>query len=75
MPGNIRTTENLKPVYEHIEGWDEDISGVRSIDDLPQKARDYVKRIEDLTETPAMIISVGPGREQTMLLKNPFETQ
>jgi adenylosuccinate synthase len=73
MPGNIRTTENLKPVYEQIEGWEEDISGVRSIDDLPQKARDYVKRIEDLTETPAMIVSVGPGREQTMLLKNPFE--
>lgn len=74
MPGNIRTTENLKPVYEQIGGWEEDISRVRSIDDLPQKARDYVKRIEDLTETPAMVVSVGPGREQTILLKNPFES-
>ena len=73
MPENIRTTQNLKPVYEKIGGWEEDISGVRSLDDLPQKARDYVKRIEDLTETPAMIVSVGPGREQTMLLNNPFE--
>ena len=73
MPENIRTTQNLKPVYEKIGGWEEDISGVRSLDDLPPKARDYVKRIEDLTETPAMIVSVGPGREQTMLLNNPFE--
>jgi len=75
MPENIRTTQNLKPVYEKIGGWEEDISGVRSIDDLPQKARDYVKRIEDLTETPAMIVSVGPGREQTILLKNPFDSE
>ena len=44
-----------------------------SVEDLPVKARDYVKWLEDLTETPAMLISVGPGREQTMLLKNPFE--
>ncbi len=73
MPGNIRQTERLKPVYEDIDGWQEEITEARSMDELPQKARDYVKRIEDMTETPAFIVSVGPGREQTMLLKNPFE--
>ena len=73
MPGNIRTTQKLKPVYEEIPGWQEDISGVRSVDDLPAAARDYVKRIEDLTETPAAILSVGPDRAETLLLKNPFE--
>ncbi|MBC8318387.1 MAG: adenylosuccinate synthase [Desulfobulbaceae bacterium] len=73
MPGNIRTAQQLQPVYEKLEGWTEDISGMTSIDDLPRKAKDYVKRVEELTETPAMIISVGPGREQTILLKNPFE--
>lgn len=73
MPGNIRTTAKLQPVYEDIEGWQEEIDHVVSMDDLPQKAKEYVKRIEDMTETPAYIVSVGPGREQTMLLKNPFE--
>jgi len=73
MPGNIRTTQNLKPVYEEIPGWQEEISAVRSVDDLPQAARDYVKRIEDLTGAPAMLLSVGPDRAETMLLQNPFE--
>nr|MBF0223096.1 adenylosuccinate synthase [Desulfobulbaceae bacterium] len=73
MPGNIRTTAKLQPIYEDIEGWQEEIDHVLSMDDLPKKAKEYVKRIEDMTETPAYIVSVGPGREQTMLLKNPFE--
>jgi adenylosuccinate synthase len=72
MPGNIREVQGLKPCYEEISGWQEEISQVRSLSDLPAKARDYVKRIEDLTETPATILSVGPGREETLLLKNPF---
>jgi adenylosuccinate synthase len=72
MPSNIRITERVKPVYEEIAGWQEDISGARNIDDLPQQARDYIKRIEDITETPASIISVGPARDETMLLRNPF---
>jgi adenylosuccinate synthase len=72
MPNNIRTAQQLKPAYEAMPGWAEDISGVRSMEDLPQNARDYVKRIEDLTETPVMILSVGPDRTETLLLKNPF---
>ncbi|MDT8335268.1 MAG: adenylosuccinate synthetase, partial [Desulfurivibrionaceae bacterium] len=73
MPGNIRTTASLKPVYEEMPGWREDISKARNIDDLPARARDYIKRIEELTETPATLLSVGPDREETMLLRNPFE--
>ena len=65
MPGNIRTT--AKP------GWQEDITAVRSLEDLPVSARDYVRRIEDLTGTPASIVSVGPDRAETLLLRNPFE--
>ncbi|MCK9295068.1 MAG: adenylosuccinate synthetase, partial [Desulfobulbaceae bacterium] len=72
MPGNIRTAQQLKPAYEEIPGWQEDISSVRSLADLPQSARDYVKRIEDLTETPVMLVSVGPDRAETLLLQNPF---
>jgi adenylosuccinate synthase len=72
MPSNIRITEKVRPVYEEIPGWQEEIGGARSIEDLPMPARDYVKRVEDITETPAVIISVGPARDETLLLKNPF---
>jgi adenylosuccinate synthase len=72
MPSNIRITEKVKPVYEEISGWQEEIGKARSLDDLPRQARDYIKRIEDITETPAVIISVGPARDETLLLKNPF---
>jgi adenylosuccinate synthase len=72
MPSNIRITEKVKPVYEEISGWQEEIANARSLDDLPRQARDYIKRIEDITETPAVIISVGPARDETLLLKNPF---
>ena len=72
MPGNIREVQGLIPCYEEIAGWPEDISMVRHLTDLPDKTRDYVKWIEDLTDTPVMLLSVGPGREETLLLKNPF---
>jgi len=72
LPGNIKAFAGMQPVYEDLAGWPEEISEARSVDDLPARARDYVKRIEEFTETPAYILSVGPGREQTMLLKNPF---
>ncbi len=73
MPGNIKTFAKMQPVYENLAGWSEEITQARSVDDLPAKAREYVKRIEEFTETPAYILSVGPGREQTMLLNNPFQ--
>ncbi|MFA7383193.1 MAG: adenylosuccinate synthase [Desulfurivibrionaceae bacterium] len=73
LPGNIKTFAKMQPVYETLSGWSEEISQARTVDDLPAKARDYVKRIEEFTETPAYILSVGPGREQTMLLDNPFQ--
>lgn len=72
MPANIRTTEKVAPVYEEMPGWQEDISGVRHVDDLPRQARDYVRRIEELTGTPVMLLSVGPDRSETLLLDNPF---
>lgn len=73
MPGNIRTTSNLKPVYEEIAGWQEEISKIRDFDALPRNARDYIRRVEDFTGVSADIVSVGPDREETLLLNNPFE--
>ena len=72
LPCNITTYAKMQPLYEELSGWSEEISQARTVDDLPTKSRDYVKRIEEFTETPAYILSVGPGREQTMLLENPF---
>jgi len=73
MPSNIRQTQAAKPVYTDIEGWDDDITGAKSIDDLPVKARNYLKAMEEIAGIPIAVVSVGPGREQTMLINNPFE--
>jgi adenylosuccinate synthase len=72
MPANIRKTEKIKPVYEEMAGWGDEIRHVRTFADLPATARDYIKRIEDITGVAPVIVSVGPDREETLLLKNPF---
>ncbi len=73
MPANIKEATEVKPVYEEVNGWQEEVREVRNIEDLPVQARDYIKRIEDMTGVEAVIVSVGPDREETLLLKNPFE--
>jgi adenylosuccinate synthase len=72
FPASLKILGACKPVYEVLPGWQEDISGIRKFKDLPENARHYLKRIEDLTETPIDIISVGPGREETIIVNNPF---
>lgn len=72
FPASIKILRACKPVWETLPGWSENISGVRKIDDLPQNAKNYLKRIEELTETRIHIVSVGPGRNETILVKNPF---
>ncbi len=73
MPSNIKEAAEAKPVYEEMNGWKEEVREVRNYDDLPVQAKDYIKRIEDMTGVEAAIVSVGPDREETLLLKNPFE--
>ncbi|MEE4240415.1 MAG: adenylosuccinate synthase [Desulfopila sp.] len=72
MPADIRVAQSVKPVYEDVPGWQEELRHIRSFEDLPIEARDYIKRIEDITEVEASIVSVGPDRDETLLLKNPF---
>ena len=55
-----------------MDGWAGELTDVRSYDDLPQEAKSYLKRVEDLTGVAPAIVSVGPDREQTLLLRNPF---
>ena len=61
-------TEDLQtcePVYEDLTGWDADLTGVKAFEDLPENARNYVNRLEELMGVPIRYISVGPGRAQT----------
>lgn len=73
MPSNIRDAARVKPVYEELAGWQSEINEVTAYEDLPVEAKDYVKRIEDFTGVEAVIVSVGPDRDETLLLKDPFE--
>ena len=73
FPASLNVLGACKPIYETLPGWSEDISGIRKLDDLPQNVRSYLDRIADITETPIDIISVGPDRDQTIVLRNPFK--
>lgn len=72
MPSNIRQAAAVKPIYEDLAGWQKEISKVRQFADLPREAQDYIRRIEDFTGVEAAIVSVGPDRNETLLLRNPF---
>jgi len=65
--------ETLKPIYETMPGWSESTFGAKSLDQLPEAALNYVKRLEQLIECPIDIISTGPDREETIVLRHPFD--
>lgn len=67
-PANLHIIEQCKPIYEELPGWTEDITGVRSLEELPENARKYVERILELTGIQLMTFSVGPAREQTNIV-------
>lgn len=73
VPSSIRVWEECEPVYEGMDGWNEDIGGVKRFDDLPRNAKRYVRRIEKLIGVKTILISVGNDRKQTILLENPFK--
>ncbi len=66
-PQEENAMAHVEPVYETMPGWSGDISGCRAYGDLPQAARDYIGRIEELLDIPVRIVSVGPDRDQTIL--------
>ncbi len=68
FPSHVDDLRRAKPVYETAPGWKEDISGCRSFDGLPVNARSYLRRISELVGQPVGIISVGPEREQTIVV-------
>jgi adenylosuccinate synthase len=64
--------EAVTPVYEDMPGWSDNTYGVTVIEGLPKAARDYIKRIETLAGVPVDIISTGPDRAHTMVLRDPY---
>jgi len=72
FPMTLAELERAEPVYETLPGWDEDITGCRRYADLPSAARSYVERVEALVAVPVEIISVGPGRDETIARVDPF---
>jgi len=78
--GEIKTTaidsdtyETLEPIYEEIPGWSESTLGLTKLEDLPAAARNYINKIEEAVGAPIDIISTGPERNETIVLKHPFE--
>ncbi|MFA3759349.1 adenylosuccinate synthase [Yersinia sp. 2544 StPb PI] len=65
--------EGIEPIYETMPGWSETTFGVKEHSKLPQAALNYIKRVEELTGVPVDIISTGPDREETMILRDPFD--
>lgn len=62
----------LKPIFEYMPGWTENTAGITELDKLPQAARNYIKRIEELSGAPVALLSTSPEREDTILLRDPF---
>jgi adenylosuccinate synthase len=70
FPHHLKVFEKCEPIYEEMPGWQEKISETTNYHDLPERAKRYLKRIEELTETKISIISVGPKRSQTIVLED-----
>jgi adenylosuccinate synthase len=72
LPTHLEVFENCQPVYEELPGWRTDITGAKSFEELPVNAQKYVRRLEELAGCQIVIVSVGPRRDQTIVLRNPF---
>jgi adenylosuccinate synthase len=71
MPASASVLGRVRPVYEELPGWQAPTTEVRNFDDLPKQAQAFVRRVEQLLETPVDLISVGPSREQAIIV-NPI---
>lgn len=73
LPTNPSILRECEPVYEKMPGWDEPLDKCTSLDDFPANAKAYINRIEELIGCPISILSVGPARAQTIVVRDPFE--
>ena len=69
---NLEILKNCKPIYEELPGWKENLNKIRNFKELPENAKNYIERIEELLNVPICIVSLGPERSQTIVLKKEF---
>ena len=67
FPSHVDDLRRVTPIYESVPGWDEDVTACRSLEELPAAARGYLDRVSELVGVPVEVVSVGPGRDQTIL--------
>jgi len=72
FPASLKVLSEVEPVYEQLPGWSESTTNVRSYQDLPLNARRYIERLSEVTGIAIGIVSVGPGREQTIIIEDMF---
>jgi len=72
IPFDAEGWGSVQPIYEEVPGWSESTVGARTLEELPQNARNYIKRLEEILKTPVDIISTGPDRIETIVLRHPF---
>ncbi|PWA06632.1 adenylosuccinate synthase [Pueribacillus theae] len=72
FPASLKILGECKPVYEELPGWTEDITGCKTLGELPANARHYIERVSQLTEIPLSVFSVGPDRTQTNMIRGVF---
>jgi adenylosuccinate synthase len=75
IPAQLSILEKCSPIYDAMAGWQENISGARTFEDLPRNAQAYVNTIEKFVGIPVSVISVGSGRDETIICKNPFNNK
>jgi adenylosuccinate synthase len=74
LPASSYIQQNVIPIYEELPGWQQSTNSIKSLEQLPQRALNYIKRIEELIESKVAVISTSPERDDTILLHNPFTT-
>jgi adenylosuccinate synthase len=72
VPSNLEMMKSAEPIYEELDGWKSMAKGTRKLSDLPQNARRYLRRIEELIHARVTVVSVGEERNETIVVRNPF---
>jgi adenylosuccinate synthase len=73
LPRGSEAVAQCVPVYEYFEGWTQSTVGIKVWEQLPPQAQAYLKRVEELVQTPIDMVSTGPDRDETILLRHPFK--
>jgi adenylosuccinate synthase len=72
LPFGAENLARCEPIYEEVAGWSDSTVGIRTYDALPEAARNYLKRIEAICGVPIDLISTGPDRDETIVMRHPF---